>query len=444
MTHYNTFRDQLAIAHPAFGYALWEPDPGEQYPPVEVGDVGFVRQGKFHRLFNALLPANHPSHRRFGVPEHYEPLQPSVPDHIDHGTLNPNNFCSYGVTVESGESGLFAVEPPTSDSAEVSFSCTRKDGAALSLPVLARREDTLSQAHFGRWMTRHIDSLFAFSQRHGLGIEMEDMVLVTGYHRTRSWSNIAFYETQSDSRVSLQVQTPSTLGTTVHWRVLSQRIQGAMLSHGPCGENLPENQCLFIRGFRVKRLFWIIPRLRGAAEPQPDHDREPELELVPIPSITECRDPLHVLLEYIGARAPDCDMALVHDDDLVRILGVGGGTSLRPDAVMDHLQKSKLEIGVMSDSWSTNNESPKTDTERVTVALLSERLHSLYPTASAPLLSSNTMNAKEMANYHTSSTQSSYHGIQNIRRWCGQYSQATFISPYCSHSQQKAGVPDPK
>ena len=109
MTHYNTFRDQLAIAHPAFGHALWEPDPGEEYPPVEVGDVGFTRQGKFHRLFNALLPATHQSHQRFGVPERYEPLRLSVPTHIDYGTLNPNNFCSYGVTVESGGSDVHAV-----------------------------------------------------------------------------------------------------------------------------------------------------------------------------------------------------------------------------------------------------------------------------------------------------------------------------------------------
>ena len=109
MTHYNTFRDQLAIAHPAFGHALWEPDPGEEYPPVEVGDVGFTRQGKFHRLFNALLPENHQSHQRFGVPEHYEPLLLSVSNHIDRGTLNPNNFCSYGVTVESGGSDVHAV-----------------------------------------------------------------------------------------------------------------------------------------------------------------------------------------------------------------------------------------------------------------------------------------------------------------------------------------------
>ena len=110
MTHYDIFRDQLAIKYHAFGHALWEPDPGGQYPPAEVGDVGFIREGKFHRLFNALLMAGHPSHGRFGVPEYHEPLQPTVPNHIDRGTLNPNNFCSYGVTDVSGRSNVFAVE----------------------------------------------------------------------------------------------------------------------------------------------------------------------------------------------------------------------------------------------------------------------------------------------------------------------------------------------
>jgi hypothetical protein len=57
------------------------------------------------------------------------------------------------------------------------------------------------------------------------------------------------------------------------------------------------------------------------------------------------RDPLHVLLDYIATvsaasamfsshddvnlyaqRAPGCHMALVHDDDLVPILGVGDVT----------------------------------------------------------------------------------------------------------------------
>jgi hypothetical protein len=107
MPHYDTFRVQLSIAHPDFGHALWDTSPGEQYPPVEVGDVGFIRQGKFHRLLNALCSENHPSNQRFGVPEDHEQLPP-VPNHLDHGTLRPNNFCSYGVTVTSGASNIFA------------------------------------------------------------------------------------------------------------------------------------------------------------------------------------------------------------------------------------------------------------------------------------------------------------------------------------------------
>jgi hypothetical protein len=65
---------------------------------------------------------------------------------------------------------------------------------------------------------------------------MEDIVLVTGSHRTRSWSNVAFHESQADSRVSLSVQTPSTHSATVRWRVLSQGMQGAVLNRGPSGE----------------------------------------------------------------------------------------------------------------------------------------------------------------------------------------------------------------
>jgi len=96
--HYDVFREQLVIKYPSYGHALWDPSPGELYGPVEVGDVGYVREGKFHRLFNALLAADHPSHSRFGVPEHYKPLVPNTLDHIDTGALRSNHYCSHGIT----------------------------------------------------------------------------------------------------------------------------------------------------------------------------------------------------------------------------------------------------------------------------------------------------------------------------------------------------------
>ena len=102
--------------------------------------------------------------------------------------------------------------------------------------MAARREDTFAQAHFRKWMTKHIDSWFSFTQRHGLGIEMEDVVLVTGCHRTRSWTNIAFYEGQADARVSFGVKVTDIYGTAVKWQASSQHAQGAVLSHGPSGE----------------------------------------------------------------------------------------------------------------------------------------------------------------------------------------------------------------
>jgi hypothetical protein len=106
--HYDTYREELAKAYPGFGYALWEPDPGEQNPSTGVGDVGFMREGRFHRLFNALLPADHPSNGKFGVPADHEPLQPRRPNHINRGTLAPNTFHSCGAAAVSGGFGVLA------------------------------------------------------------------------------------------------------------------------------------------------------------------------------------------------------------------------------------------------------------------------------------------------------------------------------------------------
>jgi hypothetical protein len=106
--HSDTYREQLAKTYPGFGYALWEPDPGEQNTSIGVGDVGFIREGRFHRLFNALLTADHPTNESFGVPADHEPLQPSRRNHINRGALAPNAFHSHGVTVVSGGFGVLA------------------------------------------------------------------------------------------------------------------------------------------------------------------------------------------------------------------------------------------------------------------------------------------------------------------------------------------------
>ena len=100
MDDYDIFREQLAIKYPSYGHALWEPSPRKPDKPVQVGNVGFILRGKFHRLFNALLPADDPSHER-GVPEYHEPLVPNLLDHLDTHFLGRNHYCSAGVSVEA-------------------------------------------------------------------------------------------------------------------------------------------------------------------------------------------------------------------------------------------------------------------------------------------------------------------------------------------------------
>jgi hypothetical protein len=99
MADYDIFYEQLAMRYPSYGHALWDPSPEDPDKPVQVGDVGFISEGQFHRLFNALLPANDSSHER-GVPEYYEQLVPRLSDHLDRTSLAPNHYCSAGVSVK--------------------------------------------------------------------------------------------------------------------------------------------------------------------------------------------------------------------------------------------------------------------------------------------------------------------------------------------------------
>ena len=96
MADYDVFREQLSIKYSSYGHALWEPSPEKPNDSVNVGDVGFIRSGKFHRLFNALLSAEDQP----DVPNDYERLVPKFSKHISEGTLSSNHYCSDGIVVD--------------------------------------------------------------------------------------------------------------------------------------------------------------------------------------------------------------------------------------------------------------------------------------------------------------------------------------------------------
>lgn len=124
-------------------------------------------------------------------------------------------------------------------STEISFSCKRKPGAVLSLPLPASREDTVLLGDFGKWITKHIDRWFAWTRRLGLGIDrMEDIILVTGIHRTRTWINVAFPEGPDYARASFEVEVDACDDSvTINRQFSRERTnQGAVLNWGPDGK----------------------------------------------------------------------------------------------------------------------------------------------------------------------------------------------------------------
>jgi hypothetical protein len=87
---------------------------------------------------------------------------------------------------------------------------------------------------------KHIDRWFDFIQSRGLGVErMEDIVLVTGCHRTRSWTNIVFSENRAGAQVSFGVRVGNS-GSDIKWQFSREQIRGGVvLSIGPSGDVRP-------------------------------------------------------------------------------------------------------------------------------------------------------------------------------------------------------------
>ena len=103
------YQDQLAaLSH---GLALWNPSPQKQiYDNVSIGDVGYMHEGMFIRLFNVTLPWDHPSNKKLGR-WFYETLDTGP---LTIGVNFDNvDYCSHGIIRMSGSntaSGFFTPE----------------------------------------------------------------------------------------------------------------------------------------------------------------------------------------------------------------------------------------------------------------------------------------------------------------------------------------------
>ncbi len=70
---------------------------------------------------------------------------------------------------------------------------------------------------------------------------MEDIILVTGYHCTRSYTNVIFSESQDGAQVSFSVRVGGS-GADIEWRFSREQIGGVVVKCGPSGDVRPFSQ----------------------------------------------------------------------------------------------------------------------------------------------------------------------------------------------------------
>ena len=90
-------------------------------------------------------------------------------------------------------------------------------------------------------MVGHIDEWIAFSQQLGLGINLEDLILVTGCHLARTWATIAFQE----RRESITFGYRASGVSDVKWQFTPEGAHGVAYNLGPSGD------------VRLSILFWL-------------------------------------------------------------------------------------------------------------------------------------------------------------------------------------------
>ncbi|KAL1676975.1 hypothetical protein EV122DRAFT_291440 [Schizophyllum commune] len=265
------------------GYPLWIPEPDEELPlcyrqsGVRIGDVGVIGQdGGFQFLFNICSSADDPVNQG-GVPPSFE--------RIDMGAASYNStyYTRSGAFVQSAdfarrviavEAGAEAAIAPAGAGFGIEFSVGQDEGAILALPQGGSRRDAKQRRAYEVQIQRHGREWYTYVRETlGWTIDNGDLYLVTGVDKAATWGALAFRDTQRSHDVCFQfTATPVANAALRHqyqWRHLTsqsarQGPDAAVLMYGDGGAPA-ENQCVFVRGYKImiRRELWPRRRATG-------------------------------------------------------------------------------------------------------------------------------------------------------------------------------------
>ncbi|KAF8977176.1 hypothetical protein BDQ17DRAFT_154536 [Cyathus striatus] len=240
------------------GYPMCFPQPAQDLPieyrrkGVSIGDVGVItRSGGFDFLFNVLLPAQHPINLPACLPNEFDPVFLPMLRTTSHTSADPGDSKFTSLRVDSD------LDMNTSD---ISFTCKDEDaGAILSLPHGASDIDMVNEWHWKQYIMKHALHWYRYARDNcGRDLDRHSLYFITGCMKSKTWG-IATFNTSMRNRNSELVIGKS--GDIYKPSYVWKRSGGASCRSSPYpdagldSENEMQdninNQCLFLRGFKI-------------------------------------------------------------------------------------------------------------------------------------------------------------------------------------------------
>ena len=296
------FVTQCSLVYPTrINATTREPAPTESFKRIQLGDVGYIRRGRFHLLFSAGCPLGE-RQLGVGVPLAFEPLNVGPIDRTDPrlpGCLSTNTVreTGVGIGVSMFPTPYVRSVAPVSSSTlvahfrmlepgiKISFELTEEQGAALVTKYPTYREDVELESIFKAYTKRHYDSWVAFACDAGHGDDIKP-VLVTGVDMTRDFAMMAYSNNGASLASEFTTSVPGVASTSAsawgRWRTegLVHTKCGPQLRYPPLptqtdstssGDRHTENvldeynQCVFVRYYTMRKRALVFPMVIKAA-----------------------------------------------------------------------------------------------------------------------------------------------------------------------------------
>jgi len=167
---------------------MWDPIPDET-GEICIGDVGYIREGRFFRLVNAISKADDEINSQFNVPNGFKPLDlPSNayenydPRSVTLGPILKSD--SISIAKVSGEAKWKGI------GGTLHFSCAEDSGAMLANPrQVVHKQKLRPNKLITSWTKKWHRILWKWAtEKRGLVIGENDLIFVYGWVKTANWA----------------------------------------------------------------------------------------------------------------------------------------------------------------------------------------------------------------------------------------------------------------